>query len=109
VDQEFSPVAIGVSNCGFEGFNFIEEHWHVGGICRCRGCRLGHQHYLIVAVDPGKCKGWLGNLCYIEDEPIESVEGIISPFLQFGRWENSIIRDDECSFNVRERFRNDCR
>jgi hypothetical protein len=25
VDQDFSPAAIDVSNCGFEGFNFIEE------------------------------------------------------------------------------------
>jgi hypothetical protein len=62
-----------------------------------------------VAVDPGKCEGWLGDLCCIEDEPIESIEGIISLFLQFGRWENSVIQDDEFSFDARERFRDDCR
>jgi hypothetical protein len=101
VDQEFSLAAVGVCNCGFQGFNFIEEHQYIGGVYRCRGCRIGHQHYLIVAVDPCKCKGWLGNLCYIVDEPIELVEGIISPFLQFGRWKNSVGRDNGFLLDVR--------
>jgi hypothetical protein len=81
VDQEFSPAAVGVSSCWFEGFNFVEEHRHVGGVCRCRDCRVGRQHYLVVAVDPGECKGRLGDLRGVVDEPIESVEAIISPFL----------------------------
>jgi hypothetical protein len=50
-------VAVGVSDYRFKGFNFIEEYWHVRGICGWRGCGIGHQHYWVVAVDPGKCKG----------------------------------------------------
>jgi hypothetical protein len=97
-------VAVRISNCGFEAFNFVEEHQHVGGVCRYRVCRIGHQHYLIVAVDPCKCKGWLGDFCYIVDAPIESVEGIISPFLQFGRWKNGVSGDNDFSLDARQRF-----
>jgi hypothetical protein len=102
-------VAIGVSNCGVEGFNFVEEHQHVGDVCRYRDCRVSHQYYLVVAVDPGKCKGRLGDFHCILDEPVESVEDIISPFLQFGGWKSSVSRDNEFSLDARQRFRNDCR
>jgi hypothetical protein len=57
-----------------------------------------------VVVDPGKCKGRLGDLRCTVDEPIESVEGIVSPFLQFGGWENSVGRDNDFSLEARQRF-----
>jgi hypothetical protein len=62
-----------------------------------------------VAVDAGECKGQLGDLCCSLNEPVEVVEGIIGPFLQFGRWESSVGRDNEFSLDARQRFWNDCR
>jgi hypothetical protein len=44
VDEEFSPVAVQVSGGRLEGFNFVEEHQHVRGVCGCRGCGVGRQH-----------------------------------------------------------------
>jgi hypothetical protein len=44
VDEEFSPAAVQLSGGRIEGFNFMEEHRHVWGICGCRGCGVGHQH-----------------------------------------------------------------
>jgi hypothetical protein len=104
VGKEFSPPAVGVSRFGFEGFNFIEEHLHVRGICGCRGCRISRQHYLVVAVDPGKCEGRWGNFRCVEDEIVESVEGKVSPSLQFSGWKNVVGRDDDFSLDTRQRF-----
>jgi hypothetical protein len=44
VDEEFSLAAVRLSSGRLEGFNFIEEHWHVWGVCSCRGCGVGRQH-----------------------------------------------------------------
>jgi hypothetical protein len=44
VDEEFSPAAVYLSGGRLEGFNFVEEYWHVWGVCSCRGCGVGRQH-----------------------------------------------------------------
>jgi hypothetical protein len=50
-------MSVSVSACGFEACTFVEEHWYIRGICGCRDCRVGYQHYLIMSVDPWYTRG----------------------------------------------------